>query len=135
MRIEEIKKYLVDILIELGDISKINANYLSKDVNNYSLDKIPTESSVEKWITGVVLNRDVYSFRSRKRYTNNDIDNLVNIGFFEKFEELIVDKNNKSELPNIDGVEEIKCLTPGTFVVGKDNTAEFDITLQINYRR
>ena len=53
-RITQLRAYLFTILDEMLKNSKykINANMLDNDVNNYSLDKIPTSSTIEKWING-----------------------------------------------------------------------------------
>ena len=37
----------------------MNINFLSNEPNNYSLDKIPVVTEVQKWITGDTLYRDV----------------------------------------------------------------------------
>lgn len=134
-RIKKLSNYLVKIIETIinKDIG-INANMLSKNVNNYSLDKIPTESTVEKWITGQTIFRDVYSFRSRAEYNTDAINNLKNIGFFEEFEKVINSNNNKGDLPDIQGIESIECLNTGTMVSVSTNTAEFDIQIQIIYR-
>jgi hypothetical protein len=107
---------------------------LLKNVNNYSLDKIPTASTVEKWVNGVEIHKDVYSFRSRKEYSTNEINNLQNIGFFEIFESTIKSNNKKGVLPNIKGIESIECLNCGTMLSADTNTAIFDIQIQITYR-
>lgn len=131
LRISKLKKYLFDLI---QDNPKINANMLSNNINTYSLDKIPTSSEVEKWITGDVLYRDVYSFRSRKSYSQDTINNLKNIGFFEQFQNKIKSNNDEGILPEIAGIEEIKCLNCGTMVNAGTSTAEFDIQIQIKYR-
>ena len=135
-RIDNLRKYLCKIINTLTTNKnfKINANMLSKNVNNYSLDKIPTSSTVEKWINGVEIHRDVYSFRSRKEYSTNEINNLQNIGFFEIFESTIKSNNKKGVLPEIKGIQNIECLNPGTMINAETNTAEFDIQIQITYR-
>jgi hypothetical protein len=107
---------------------------LSKNVNNYSLDKMPTNSTVEKWITGFEIHKDVYSFRSRQEYSANEINNLQNIGFFETFESIIKSNNKKGVLPKIKGIESIECLNCGTMLSADANTAIFDIQIQITYR-
>lgn len=135
-RINKLREYLFEIIDTLthDDNYQINANMLSNDINNYSLDKIPTESTVEKWITGLEVHRDVFSFRSRKSYGIDTVNNLKNIGFFEKFENIVETKNEKGDLPDIEGIESIKCLNVGTMVKNNDsNTAEFDIQIQIKY--
>ena len=136
VRIEKLRKYLFEVLKRLVEENKININadMLSKNINSYSLDKIPTASTVERWITGGGIYKDVFSFRSRKEYSTNEINNLNNIGFFEKFENIIKSNNMKGVLPKINGIQSIECLNTGTMISANTNTAEFDIQLQITYR-
>ena len=135
-RISKLRTYLFSIIDTLTtDKSyQINANMLDNDINNYSLDKIPTASTVSKWVNGVEIHRDVYSFRSRMAYSQDTINNLLNIGFFEKFENIIKSNNKKGILPEINGIQNIECLNCGTMNSADTNTAEFDIKLQITYR-
>ena len=135
-RISKLRTYLFSIIDTLTtDKSyQINANMLDNDINNYSLDKIPTASTISKWINGVEIHRDVYSFRSRMAYSQDTINNLLNIGFFEKFESIIKSNNKKGILPEINGIQNIECLNCGTMNSADTNTAEFDIQLQITYR-
>ena len=136
-RISKLRDYLfniIDTLMQDNDEYQINTNMLSNDINNYSLDKIPTETTVERWITGIEIHRDVFSFRSRMAYSQDVINNLSNIGFFEDFEAKIYSNNDEGILPEIDGIQEIKCLNCGTMNFAETNTAEFDIQIQITYR-
>lgn len=135
-RISKLRTYLFRIIDTLTtDKSyQINANMLDNDINNYSLDKIPTSSTIEKWVNGVEIHRDVYSFRSRMAYSQDTINNLLNIGFFEKFESVIKSNNKKGILPKINGIQNIECLNCGTMNSADTSTAEFDIQLQITYR-
>lgn len=136
-RITKLRDYLfniIDTLIADNDEYQINTNMLSNDINNYSIDKIPTQTTVERWITGIEIHRDVFSFRSRMAYSQDVINNLSNIGFFEDFEAKIYNNNEKGILPEIDGIEKIECLNCGTMNFAETNTAEFDIQIQITYR-
>lgn len=135
-RITKLGEYLETILETLNDkYKKINADFLGLEINNYSLDKIPTLSIVEPYITGGGLYRDVFSFRSRNPYSSDRLNNLKNIGFFEEFESIIKSNNDKGVLPEIDGIESIACLNPGTLNYTDESmkTAVFDIQLQIEY--
>lgn len=136
LRITKLRTYLLSIIDILVTNKKyqINANMLSNEPNNYSLDKIPTSSTVEEWITGTKICRDVYSFRSRVGYSQDTIENLINVGFFEIFEKLISSNNEKGILPNIEGIQSIQCLNCGSMNNANTNTAEFDIQLQITYK-
>lgn len=135
-RISKLRDYLFNVIDTLTNNTKsqINADMLSNDINNYSIDKIPTQTEVEKWIIGPTIRRDVFSFRSRVAYSQDVINNLSNIGFFEEFESIIKSNNEKGVLPEIDNIESIECLNCGTMTVADTNTATFDIQIQVTYR-
>lgn len=135
VRASKLRAYIMTIISEIDqNYKQVNFNYLSNDVSNYSLDKIPTEKETESWIIGDIIHRDVYSFRSRMNYSAEVLSNITNIGFFETFEKKIQYNNENGILPDIAGIESIKCLNTGTFVSASSNTAEFDIQIEIRYR-
>lgn len=135
LRITKLRAYLFDIIQTLNEqYEQINVNFLSNDINNYSLDKIPTQTQVNNWIIGNVLHREVYSFRSRMNFSADVVSNIENIGFYETFEKVIKSNNDNNILPDIDGIESISCLNCGTMNIANTNTAEFDIQIQIEYR-
>lgn len=134
-RITKLRDYLFGVIstITLSNNYQISADYLGK-IGDYSLDKIPTNQEVEQWVIGTSIHRDVYSFRSRKAYSQDTINNLKNIGFFETFEDIIKDNNDKGILPEIDNIESIECLNCGTLNNVDGTQATFDIQIQITYR-
>ena len=86
LRISKLRQYLFGVVEAINENCKqINADMLPNDIDNYSLDKIPVQTLVERWITGLEIHRDLFSFRSRCAYSNDVINNLLNIGFFEMF--------------------------------------------------
>lgn len=137
LRISKLREYLFGVINTLTENRnyQINADMLSNDIDNYSLDKIPTASVVERWVMGIEIHRDVYSFRSRMAYSQDTIDNLSNIGFFEQFENAIKTNNEEGILPDIDNIESIECLNCGTLNNTDGTTAEFNIQIQITYRK
>lgn len=136
LRISKLRNYLFDIINTLTTNRnyQINANMLSNQIDDYSLDKIPTGSVVETWINGEEIHRDVYSFRSRKSYSQDAIVNLKNMGFFEQFEYAIKDNNKKGVLPDIEGIESIECLNHATMNSADGKQSVFAIQIQITYR-
>lgn len=134
-RISKLRDYLFEIINTLTSDRnyQISADMLG-EIGDFSLDKIPTNTEVENWIIGVQKKRDVYSFRSRKAYSQDTINNLKNIGFFESFESIIKSNNDEGVLPSIEGVESIECLNCGTLNSVDGTTAIFDIQIQITYR-
>lgn len=136
-RIAKLRDYLFGVVDEIINDSnyQINVDMLSNRKGDYSLDKIPTRIEVESWIIGYELHKDIFLFRSRRPYSQDTISNLENIGFFETFENIIKRKNEARELPDIEGIENIKCLNCGTLNNTETNTAEFNIQIQITYRK
>ena len=110
------------------------ANNLDNEPNNYSLDKIPMEKTISKWVIGTKIQRDVYSFRSRTSYSQSTMTNLKNMGFFEEFEKTIESNNKNGILPNIDNIKSIECLNCGTLNNVNGTEATFDMQIQITYR-
>lgn len=135
MRTEALITYLYNIVDELvsNDDYLINVDFLDNDINSYSIDKIPTNTTEEKWIIPTTLKQDIYSFRSRFKYTSSQAEQLKNIGFFEKFEEKIEDNNRNNILPEIEGVENIECLNCGSVQFANDNTCEMNIQIKVSY--
>lgn len=135
LRVTKLREYLMSVISEIKEsYEQLNVDFLSNEPENYSLDKIPTEKEVERWIIGDIIHRDLYSFRSRMNYSADVISNIENIGFYETFEKKIKQKNDTNILPDIDGIESIQCLNCGTMARANTNTAEFDIQIQIQYR-
>ena len=134
-RISKLREYLFETINTLTTSRdyQISADMLGK-VGDFSLDKIPTQSIVMKWIIGDEIHRDVFTFRSRKFYSQDTIINLKNIGFFEDFESKIKSNNDRGVLPEIEGIESIECLNCGTLNSIDDTQATFDIQIQITYR-
>lgn len=136
LRISKLRNYLFNVINTLTSDRnyQINADMLG-NIDDFSLNKVPTDTEVEKWIIGIVKRKDVYSFRNRKSYSKDTINNLLNIGFFEKFEDKIKTNNDEGILPEIENIESIECLNCGTMAINEDgNSCIFDITIQITYR-
>lgn len=134
-RISKLRDYLFDVIDTLATDNKyqINADMLDNEAENYSLNKIAVDPIVEQWITGYTRYQDVYSFRSKKAYSQDVINNLKNIGFFEEFEKIIKENNENKILPEIEGIESIECLNCGSMNIANTNTATFDIQIRIIY--
>ena len=134
-RIGKLRDYLFNIINTLttNRAYQISADFLGS-IGDYSLDKIPTDINVESWIIPMSIHKDVFSFRSRKAYSQDTLNNLKNIGFFEEFESIIKSNNKKGILPEINGIESVECLNCGTLINVDGTQATFDIQIQITYR-
>lgn len=135
LRITKLRAFLMEIIEELVvSYGEMNINFLSNEPDNYSLDKIPVDPNSEQWIIGNFLKRDVYAFRSRMNYSADIMSNIENIGFFETFEKKIKHRNDNNILPEIEGIQSIRCLNCGALNRAYTDTAEFEIQIEIEYR-
>lgn len=134
-RIDKVKEYFLEkVLKSIDKDSNLNVNYLGSNIDDYSISKIPVENETEKWITGLIIKREVYNLMSTKPYSIDILNNIENLGVYEDIEKKIKDNNSKKILPDIKGIEEIKCLNQGGIVEQDTNTAIFSIQIQITYR-
>lgn len=133
LRVEALKEYLLEVL---GKVTEdLNVNFIdTSNVGDYSIIRLPVQPEVEKWIVPISVNQEVYNIESVKVYSQDQVSNLSNIGFFEKFENTIKTNNRKKILPLIDEIESIRCLNCGSLQMTNTNTAVFSIQIEINYR-
>lgn len=135
-RIEATKNYLVQILDDLNKkFNIINYDFLSSEVDYFSLDKIPTKSKIEETITGNKEYKDVFNFRGRFAYGSDVAQNLSNIGFWEDFEDIIESNNEEGILPLFDGVKAIYCLNCGSVQRANTQDCEMSIQIEIDYEK
>ena len=132
-RIGKLRDYLFNVIEQIRNVNQINANFLSNTIDNYSLDKIPTERKLVPYIIGGGIYQETYSFRGRLPYGQDFETNLKTMGFFEEFEDIIESNNNKGIKPDIDGIESIECLDRGTLNNAETKTGEFDVQIRITF--
>ena len=133
LRITKLKNYLTNIIKEIAEVRGINVDILPKEINNYSLNKIPEDSFLKRYIDGTEEHQDTYTLSSKRNYSYKETTNLSNIGFFEIFEKKIWNNNRKGDLPEIAGIKQIECLNCGTLNIADTNSAIFDIQIRITY--
>ena len=133
LRVEALKEYLLKVLETVTE--DLNVNFIdTSNVGDYSIIRLPVQPEVEKWIVPISVNQEVYNIESVKLYSQDEVSNLSNIGFFENLENKIKTNNIKKDLPKIDGIESIKCLNCGSLQSTNTNTAVFSIQIEIQYR-
>lgn len=131
-RISKLREYLLNILKDI--IEELNVSYLDSEIESYSLTRMPVTPIIEKWIVPISKKKEVYNFVSRKVFSNDLKENLLNIGFFENFESRIIKNNKNKILPEIENIEKVECLNCGTIQSVTAETSIFSIQIQITYR-
>ena len=118
MIIESIRNYMrnLECLDTFNNAIRINVNYLEPNTDTYSIEEVPVEPIVKKYINGDSIRQYAFIFTSREPYGVDVLTNIDNSGFYEKLADEIEKNNNNEIFPLLgDGSEplEIKVTSTG----------------------
>lgn len=138
MIIESIRNYMrnLECLDTFNNAIRVNVNYLEPNTDTYSIEEVPVEPIVKKYINGDSIRQYAFIFTSREPYGVDILTNIDNSGFYEKLADEI-ERNNENEIFPLldDGLEPLKIEVTSTgyaFAVTED-TAQFQIQLKLKY--
>lgn len=115
---------------------RVNVNYLEPDADTYSIEEVPIEPILKKYVNGDSIRQYAFIFTSREPYGIDVLQNIDNSGFYEKFADWIENQNDNERLPLLDnGLEplEIKVTSTGYAFAVTEDTAQFQIQLRLKY--
>jgi hypothetical protein len=115
---------------------KVNVDYLEESSTVYSIEEVPVNPIIKKYVNGDSIRQFQFLFASREPYGADVLQNISNSGFYEDFANWIENKNDIESFPILaDRCEslEIKVLSPGyAFQVDVDK-ARYQIELRLKY--
>lgn len=123
-------------LEEFEGAIRIGVDYLDKESTNYSLEKVPCNPIIKKYVDGSCKKQELFIFTSRESYGPDIINNLNNINFYENLVSWLEEKNRTGDLPILDGkreVEKIEILTNGYAFQTDVDKAQYQIQLRLIY--
>lgn len=115
---------------------RVNVNYLEPEADTYSIEEVPIEPILKKYVNGDSIRQYAFIFTSREPYGIDVLQNIDNSGFYEKFADWIENQNDNERLPLLDnGLEplEIKVTSTGYAFAVTEDTAQFQIQLRLKY--
>lgn len=139
MIIEGLRKYMLNCpCLDLFNnvVKKVNVNYLDSNIDTYSIEEVPCEPILKKYLDGSSLRQYLFVFTSREPYSSNEVQNIENSGFYEKFADWIEIQNNNEEFPILgENMEctEIKVISSGYAFAVSEDTAQYQIQLKLKY--
>ena len=131
--IEEIRNYFNNHVQLATEFENILVDFLGDEAITYTIEPVPVEPIIRPYADGSSLRQYVFQFGSREYYDNSVAQNIENLDFYEKFKDEIESNNKEGILPNIDGIQSIECLTPGTLQDVQNGTAKYIIQMRITY--
>ena len=134
--IESIRDYIGSLHCMATNNNAINANFLDGEVDSFSIEEVPAEPIVKKYIDGSSVRQFQFAFCSREPYGAEILQNIDNSSFYEDFSNEIEEKNNRNILPigdsNIEPIE-LKVTSSAYLVSTEENTAMYQINLNFKY--
>lgn len=115
---------------------RVNVNYLEPSANTYSIEEIPIEPILKKYVNGDSIRQYAFIFTSREPYGVDVLQNIDNSGFYERFADWIESNNDNGIFPLLgDELEpqEIKVTSTGYAFAVTEDTAQFQIQLKLKY--
>ena len=138
MIIDSIRNYMrnLNCLDTFNNAIRVNVNYLEPNADTYSIEEVPVEPIVKKYINGDSIRQYAFIFTSREPYGADVLTNIDNSGFYEKLADEI-EKNNYNEIFPLldDGLEplEIKVTSTGYAFAVTEDTAQYQINSRLKY--
>ena len=134
--VESIRKYIseLDCMSKLDNV--ININYLPAKTDNFSIEEIPVNPIVKKYVDGSSIRQFQFVFCSREPYGAEILQNIENSTFYEDFADEIEKKNNQGVLPLLaDNLEarSIEILSNAYTVSVTEDTSMYQINLNFKY--
>ena len=112
---------------------KINVDYLKDDINNYSIDQTPVNPIVKTYTDGGTLKQITFDFSVQAPLSSKSMVNLINSKFCEDFMAWIEEQNKSNNLPEIPGITQIMCTSPGYVLHKTETMAIYVIQLNCQY--
>lgn len=136
--IENIRNFIkkCPYLEEFEGAVRIGVDYLDKETTNYSIEKVPCNPIIKKYVDSSCKKQELFIFSSRESYGQDVFNNIDNINFYEKFAEWIEEMNIKGELPLLDNKKEAEKLevTSNGYAFQTDiDKARYQIQLRLIY--
>ena len=131
--IEAIREYISDL--DCMATFEINVNYLDGENDSFSIEEVPCNPIIKKYIDGSTLRQYQFVFCGREPYGAEILQNIENSTFYEDFANEIEEKNNNDVLPTLEGMEATSLeITSNAYTVSvTEDTAMYQINLNLKY--
>lgn len=110
---------------------KVNVDYIKEKPQSYSIDETPVEPVLNEFRDGGRRLQIQFDFSIQANFSV--LENIKNSKFCDDFTKWIYEQDNNGNLPEIDGIDWIKCLGRGTIEQTTETTAIYVIPMQVAY--
>lgn len=116
---------------------RLDVDFLDEAADTYSVDTIPCEEVVKRYLDGSTVKQFQFAVSSRRFYDQNITQNLGNLEFFEGLTAWVEQKAQARELPEMDGNRTAQKIvvtsTAYPFIVSEDGKARYQLQMRLEY--
>ena len=137
--IESIRDYILTCPY-LGELAKVNVDFLPEDPTTYSIEQTPSEPIIKKHLDGTTDRQLTFVFACCMFYSDEMINNITNSGFFEQFQDWLFDNSEAGILPELkEGLipDRIEAISSGYLydISGDLTNARYQIQCRLLYEK
>lgn len=114
----------------------LNVDSLGEDAQQYCIEVVPCKSIITRYTDGSSKNQYLFIFASREFYSEDECNNMKNLGFYEKLEGWIERQNladNLPQLPKGHTAQAVEVLSSGYVMDNDTRTARYQIQCRLKY--
>lgn len=82
--IESVKNFILNCPY-LGELARVNVDFLPECPDTYSIEEVPTQTVIKRYLDGSSERQFLFTFAARLNYSDEVRNNIDNSGFFEDF--------------------------------------------------
>ena len=117
---------------------RLGVDYLPEEARTYSVDSVPAEETVKRYLDGSAQKRFLFVLASREFQGDNIQGNTENLAFYEAFSRWVEAQNRRPKhLPELDNgrtAQRVEVTTSGyPFLVDDHGTARYQIQMRLDY--
>lgn len=134
--IDSIRDYLLKYDYFEKNESFINVNFLDYEIGSFSLDPVPTQPVVKKYVDGSAIKQYEFALTSKESYSEDCLKNIEISNFYLDFEKWIYNNNLNNYLPELSFGQEsmgIEITTNGILVNNESGDCIYQISLKLKY--
>lgn len=125
-------------LQEFNGAIKVNVDYLAGEPTAYSVEEVPTEPIIKKYVDGSTRRQYAFIFTSRESYGADVLQNISNSGFYEDFAKWLEESSINGNFPVLGENKEsirIESITTGYTFQTDENSARYQIQCRLIYNQ
>ena len=133
---EAVREFLADCPLLAG--GKLNVDFLPAEAASYSIEAVPVQPVVKRYIDGSELRRYAFVLATRAYYGEHIRSQLDNLAFFEQFEDWLGTQNRAGLRPVLDApctATKLEVTSSGYAFAPDTDTARYQIQCQLEYYR